>query len=1073
MTKKQTQIRNEDRGYNRNDLSSLERIFVLFLPNSRSFFSNPAEKFFLLTKTFLCLIVLLFWGGILCLTGCGNDKNSPPSTSPVKSADTPQSGSETTSLNADKNSPNAAAVQIRKGRQNSELPPLKKTPGLTADELIRKMASVYSKCKVYSDDAYFEILYDRTGPNAKEKQARRYPCSVTLKKPNQIHLSVRDGELFSDGKFLRSRIHLPAFEDLYREQKAPFLFTSVMEFYPDIRLASAMQLDVPPSICWAPPQLIFLLVKKPLKTFLPSGAEMLLLEPAYARIKKNKNFSDKKNEESQNDQRLNDDKDIGEITIPCDRIQITSDSGKTTFWISRKDNVLVRMEFPLEQLAVPDNVNRISKINLEIPDPLVSNDLKAFQNDEIFTPPGLENLKKVNEFLPSEIVFLGKPFPSVKFKSLISGFSDIYTDKPNDKYRLIWIFDKKALESIQIDSFNNQSANPGNRLITEFSSVLTTFGEEPQLQIIPACIDPPEKFEDRLLLSGYANLNLATSVYRLLPDKTDKITLSQIPVPSFILLDNKGIVQRFYRPSINRFRFQIDMKNLLTKQDLFSEELSRYQNNLKIFQEILHQADLNDIYRTVNDFYPMEPEAKPQTEPQKMKLRKIWTFSRLNDPGNPIFVPAQKINDKTAHNVIEHSIKQSANDPSADSKTSPAGTEKSDLTKISTAPQPDSVSTSTPPKRSWRDFTHSDLLLIPSDGNSINILSLDGKVLKTLESTITGDEPITFIRFTETAEGKRFYAASALMETQKIHCFNEDFEKITTINIGTLHNQRVADLLLEDIAGNSEPELLLALCGDSTDNTTPIDGIYAVDLRSRNILWKDEEVNTPYRIAIETLPDGKKNLLALNHYEGILGNIIIDDLATGKRRGTIPSDKNPAKKNNSILWLGNTSSENPKEFSVFMDQLDIAKSFFAGISAEDGQVLWQTPLTEKNLDRRMERIVSGDINGDKKNEWIIPYRDGTILFLDQKGKLLDKFQVGREITGVCVARTNQPIELDFPADSSTVPPLPLNPNSESTKKDPKNTSNSDSKKTSILLEAPTTLLIITDVESVTAWKVDW
>ena len=52
----------------------------------------------------------------------------------------------------------------------------------------------------------------------------------------------------------------------------------------------------------------------------------------------------------------------------------------------------------------------------------------------------------------------------------------------------------------------------------------------------------------------------------------------------------------------------------------------------------------------------------------------------------------------------------------------------------------------------------------------------------------------------------------------------------------------------------------------------------------------------------------------------------------------------------------------------------------------------------------MERLVSGDVDGDGLDERIVASPDGAIQFFDAFGKQFDLFQYGSEITGVCVAR---------------------------------------------------------------------
>ncbi|MDO5567235.1 MAG: hypothetical protein Q4G59_11310, partial [Planctomycetia bacterium] len=158
--------------------------------------------------------------------------------------------------------------------------------GLTSDKLLRRMLETYAKAKYYSDDAYVESLYEITLDGRKKIAYQRCPGSVIFEKPNLIRMAVNDGLLISDGKTLRGRILLPAYHSEYAQWPAPLLISSIGELYLDARLAHAMGLGTPDNIFWAPPQLILLLSKNPLKTFLPDGSSSVLLDPALL-IRKN------------------------------------------------------------------------------------------------------------------------------------------------------------------------------------------------------------------------------------------------------------------------------------------------------------------------------------------------------------------------------------------------------------------------------------------------------------------------------------------------------------------------------------------------------------------------------------------------------------------------------------------------------------------------------------------------------------------------------------------------------------------------------------------------------------------
>ncbi|MBR5242994.1 MAG: hypothetical protein IKW13_02050, partial [Thermoguttaceae bacterium] len=67
--------------------------------------------------------------------------------------------------------------------------------------------------------------------------------------------------------------------------------------------------------------------------------------------------------------------------------------------------------------------------------------------------------------------------------------------------------------------------------------------------------------------------------------------------------------------------------------------------------------------------------------------------------------------------------------------------------------------------------------------------------------------------------------------------------------------------------------------------------------------------------------------------------------------------------------------------------------------------LWKTPIDWEESGQ-MERVVSGDVDGDGDDEWLVASPNGVVRFFRATGEPFDVFQFGAEISGVCVVRWN-------------------------------------------------------------------
>ncbi|MDO5581280.1 MAG: hypothetical protein Q4G69_09095 [Planctomycetia bacterium] len=881
----------------------------------------------ILFRTTFCILFLAIFivSFLLMEPGCHRHK-APEDASP---------SAKTDSSDAPSNSENLAYEQVPENKTANKLDP---TAGLSPEQLLREMITAYSRCKTYSDSGYIELIYETKENPRKELRASRTPCSVVFKKPNQVRVSVNDGEIYSDGKKLHGRIHQPIYSKLTLEQTAPMLISSIKDLYIDPRLASAMDMKVPSNIFWAPPQLVLLLSKEPLKTFIPKESSVKLIEPAYASI-----FDEVKGTTS---------------AEPCDRIQIIAEDGIRTLWISRKDKSLVRFEFPLEQIFVPENIHRVVRLSLEIPNRTVSPDALKLESEEaVFSPKVPEKTESVRNFIPFDLFLLGKKAPSVRFKALFSGFSDIFPNETDGKCRVICFWNQTALlpknymekGSYPKDDTSGLSIR-SQKFLNELDQLAERFEDNRMVEFISVCVDPTSTQTNDVIRSQYGLLDLPLPLYRLEMDDIQNSLFSTLAFPSLMIVNSKGIIQKYYQSPVSIMKLAGQLKKILEGQDVYREEFVQYESDRQRFLEAISLADLNDLYRTVPETVVSDVPTLPLSMPKKIKLESSWILDTLQHPGNPL--PLSKKKDQKEKYI-----------------------------------------------------SNDDLLLVPSDGNSVAVVSSRGKVLQKLSPPAALGEPVTFVRASVSEEGQPLFAASSLLESRVVHTFDGNFKNIGSINIAEPNEQRVADIRIADIDRNGRPELLLGLAGNTTSNTIPVHGLYAVDVDpqkdKKSILWKDEQILTPYRIGVDFTADGNRRLIAMNHPDGLIGNIVVDDLEKGDRAGKLQIDSNY-----SVLWFhaDRMAPKEGTEIAAFIAQINSPKIFFAGISPKDAKILWKYPIPETITERQMERIVSGDINSDGIKEWIVLLPGGSILFFDRKGELLDRFQYGKEITGACVAQ---------------------------------------------------------------------
>lgn len=528
----------------------------------------------------------------LSIAGCG-DSGKEPAAPP--SAEAGQPGDAARSADAEQET----TSEIGPNRTDRKRPAA--LEGVTADQLLREMLEVYRKAKLYADHGVIETVYQT---DERTREVERIPCSVIFKKPNYIRLEAGGGVLTCDGQKLRARLLDPFYDTQTLELPAPLLFSSIRELYPDIKLADAMDLGTPTDIFWAPPQLILLFAREPLRTFVPKDVRPQLLEPDWF------------------------DPGGGVDPIACDRVAIPAENGTRTLWIDRKTKGLVRFEFPLEQIPVPDGVRRILSMTMNFPNQVISEDptVETFEPN-LFTTESKPGGEIVDRFLSPELFVFGKKAPPVRLEPLADGYSSVSLDQPNGKCRIVCLWGGER---------NLPVWERSKTVLRELDRCCSAHQGENDFEFFAVNLDPASR-SDAQVRAEYGDIGVSIPIYRMNVSEMRKTIFSKIAVPSIIFIDKNGVVQK-YCPAPQAFvKLQYMLEQLRRGQDIYKEDFRGFEILSENFHKTVSAAESLDLYRTETEAEETKTTVAPPTDSTRFAVAPEWT-AELLDPANPMAV---------------------------------------------------------------------------------------------------------------------------------------------------------------------------------------------------------------------------------------------------------------------------------------------------------------------------------------------------------------------------------------------------------------------------------------------------
>ncbi len=307
------------------------------------FFDMPCQHFAVQHLAFILLLV----GVLGCRESASPPASAPPAVVPANPTQQP--------------SPTAPPATSQK---------LEKPGDVTPRQLLEKMVAVYQSASSYSDHGQIHVVAKMLAPEA---QPEPWPCTVAFQKQpssSKLRLEIGDGKLVADGVDVFAQIR--PFPDQVLRFPAPEPLT-LEHLFQDVYLDQAMELGLPETILRFPPQLILLFARDPLKTLLPGG------------------------DDSQTQVELREPRWMGDI--PCDLIRVTDAAGSRVLWISRANLALVRFDYIVEGLPVPEGVASIRLVRIDMPDAQFDGDIV----EEAFQMQQPVDAVSVTEFLPPEL----------------------------------------------------------------------------------------------------------------------------------------------------------------------------------------------------------------------------------------------------------------------------------------------------------------------------------------------------------------------------------------------------------------------------------------------------------------------------------------------------------------------------------------------------------------------------------------------------------------------------------------------------------------------------------------------
>ncbi|MBX3413881.1 MAG: redoxin domain-containing protein [Pirellulales bacterium] len=461
-----------------------------------------------------------------------------------------------------------------------------KAANLSADALLKNMATVYRHAKTYSDSGRLRFKLLRGEDNIDETA----DFSVTFERPAKVRMHLYQAIVISDGKLLHSTVG--DLEGQVLEIEAPEAI-SLESLVSDEVLASVIN----EGVAGPSPQLGLLLADDAIDGILTGAKGTKLLDPQGI------------------DGRL------------CSGVEIQREDGRLIFWIDRESFVVRRIEFPTDALReVIGGGADVKELALwaDLSGAVIDSkiDAVAFK----FEMP--EQAKVVQRFdtrpllpkPPAPSKLLGQMVGDFKFKGLDG--KEISRDSLAGK--------------VVILDFWATWCGPCMESLPNLNAVYEKYQEHPGVQFLAVSIDETDVTEAQIKES-FAKIGVSLPIAR--DTQTAARNVFQVEgIPNMFVIGPDGKVQDNdvgFNPRIAA-ELPGKIEKLLAGKSIYEDTIRQYEQRLAEYDaamaQPLGQADANGNVRA---------EIAAASSPSTFTLTEAWQSQDVTEPGNIIVVADQ------------------------------------------------------------------------------------------------------------------------------------------------------------------------------------------------------------------------------------------------------------------------------------------------------------------------------------------------------------------------------------------------------------------------------------------------
>jgi thiol-disulfide isomerase/thioredoxin len=268
----------------------------------------------------------------------------------------------------------------------------------------------------------------------------------------------------------------------------------------------------------------------------------------------------------------------------------------------------------------------------------------------------------------------------------------------------------------------------------------------------------------------------------------------------------------------------------------------------------------------------------------------------------------------------------------------------------------------------------------------------DGSLVARHEPNIPKDVALAFLRTAANRDGQRFFAASAVGQTQ-VFVFDDKWQLHATYSIGrsgtpsqdgdtpSHQENAIGDARLVDLDGDGQLELAVGCLGKA--------GVRVVSTQGQEI-WQDEKSRDVVSLAVSPADQqGHRKLLCICPS----GVAVLDH--AGKPSGEISTGERHLRWLTSARLAGADEAYAGFAFAKASPEAPVTDALI-GIDLA-GKELWSYALPT-GQQPWLEQLAAGRIVAGQRH-WLAAAADGSLHFVSADGKLLDRFSVGTALSG--------------------------------------------------------------------------